>query len=298
MITTVAGEFGCCFSGDGGAATAAQLYAPQGLAVASDGRIYVADVGNERIRLLTPGTSPSINSNGIAPVFSTISVVQSGSWLSIFGANLASGTFVWKGDFPTSLGGTSVTVDNRPAYLWYVSPTQINLQVPDDSVTGSVNVVVTTPTGTATSTVTLASQGPSFSLLADGKHVAAEIPTPNGTGAYGGGSYDLVGPSNVFSYSTRPVKQGEILTLYGVGFGPTSPQVLAGHAFSGAAPTNNPVTVSIGGVNANVAFAGIVAAGLYQINVTVPAGVGTGDVAIHATINGVQTPSGPVVTVQ
>jgi uncharacterized protein (TIGR03437 family) len=122
--------------------------------------------------------------------------------------------------------------------------------------------------------------------------------TPNGSGAYGGGTYDLLGPSGAFPYNTRPAKAGEILLLYGVGFGPTSPRVPAGQPFTGAAPTNSPVTITIGGVAANVAFSGITAAGLYQFNLTVPAGTGSGDQALVATVNGVQAPAGPVVAVQ
>jgi uncharacterized protein (TIGR03437 family) len=94
------------------------------------------------------------------------------------------------------------------------------------------------------------------------------------------------------------VKAGETLVLYGVGFGPTTPTVLAGQAYSGASRTNSPVTVTIGGVSASVAFAGISEAGLYQLNVTVPTNTGSGDQALQATVNGVQTPLGPVVTVQ
>ena len=78
---------------------------------------------------------------------------------------------------------------SKPAYLWFVSPTQINLQDPDDTATGIVNAVVTTPNGTATSTVTLAPFGPSFSVL-DGKHVAGIILRSDGSGAYAGGTYD------------------------------------------------------------------------------------------------------------
>jgi uncharacterized protein (TIGR03437 family) len=258
--------------------------------VDSTGNLYVADTGNNLLRLLTPGTAPII-SPGAAPV-------QPGAWVSVYGSNLASGTALWNGGFPMSLGGTSVTVDGKRAFLWYVSPTQINLQVPDDTVAGPVDVSVTTASGTATSTVTLAAYGPSFSLLGDGKHVAAEIATPSGIGAYGGGTYDLVGPSNTFSYNTRPVKAGETLVLYGVGFGPTTPHVPAGQAFSGAAPTTSPVTITIGGVSASVAFSGITEAGLYQFNLTIPPGTGSGDQALAATVNGVQTPPGPVVSVQ
>jgi uncharacterized protein (TIGR03437 family) len=261
------------------------------------GNIYIADSQNSRVRILTPGTAPSINPNGVVPVYSSVPTIQSGAWVSVYGTELAIDTLLWNDDFPASLGGTSVTIDNKPAYLWFVSPTQINLQVPDDATTGTVSVVVTTPAGTGTSTVTLASQAPSFSLLADDKHVVAEIATPNGTGAYGGGTSDLAGPLNTFSFPTRPVKPGETLLLYGVGFGPTLPAVPAGKLFSSSAHTVGTVTVTIGGVQANVTWSGIMQAGLYQINIVVPAAL-SGDQPLLATVNGVQTPPGPVVTVQ
>jgi uncharacterized protein (TIGR03437 family) len=260
------------------------------VAVDSAGNLYIADAGSNRIRLLTPGTPPAISQSGAA--------MQPGSWVSIYGSNLATGAFLWNGDFPKSLGGTRVTIDGKSAYLWYVSPTQINLQVPDDTATGPVSMVVTTASGTAASTVTLAPYGPSFSLLSDGKHVAGEIATPDGTGVYGGGTYDLVGSSNTFSYNTRPVKAGETLVLFGVGFGPTTPPVPAGQPFSSAAPTSSPVTMTIGGVPAYVAFSGITAAGLYQLNLIIPPGTGSGDQALRATVGGVKTAAGPVVSVQ
>jgi uncharacterized protein (TIGR03437 family) len=302
VITTVAGRvhqgsYAGSFGGDNGPATSADLSLPQGIAVDAAGNLYFADSGDNRIRLLTPGTAPLISQNGIVPVYSPNPVIQPGCWISIYGSDLASTTTLWNGDFPTSLGGTSVTIDNKPAYLWVVSPTQINLQVPDDSTTGPVSVVVATPSGTATSTVTLAPQAPSFSLLGDNKHVAAEIATPNGTGAYANGAYDLLGPTNTFSFSARPVKPGETLTLFGVGFGSTSPVVPAGKVFSSSAPTTAPVTVTIGGVSAPISFSGIVEAGLYQINLTLP-NAPSGDQPVVATINGVQTPPGPVVAVQ
>jgi len=64
---------------------------------------------------------PSITSGGIVPVFSTANTIQPGSWVSLYGSNLASQTSLWKGDFPTNLGGVSVTIDNKPAYLWFVA---------------------------------------------------------------------------------------------------------------------------------------------------------------------------------
>ena len=61
IITTVAGSLGEGFSGDGGAATAAELFAPAGVAVDGAGNIFIADMGNNRIRKVTPGTSTGIN---------------------------------------------------------------------------------------------------------------------------------------------------------------------------------------------------------------------------------------------
>jgi len=254
-------------------------------------------VSSSSVKLTLTASPPAITTGGVVPIYSTSNVIQPGSWISIYGTGLATGNFTWTGNFPTSLGGTSVSIDGKSAYLWSVSPTQINLQAPGDTNTGPVNVVVTTSLGTSTSTVTLAAYGPSFSLLPASSYAAGVILTPGGTGAYGGGTYDLAGPSGQFSFNTRPVHAGENLALFGVGFGPTSPAVPAGKAYTGAAATMNPVTVTIGGVNARVLFSGLTAAGVYQINVVVPA-VSSGDQILLASVGGVQTPAGVLITVQ
>jgi uncharacterized protein (TIGR03437 family) len=88
-----------------------------------------------------------------------------------------------------------------------------------------------------------------------------------------------------------------MLQLYGTGFGPTSPSASSGLVFSGAYPTTNPVTVTIGGVAAAVSFAGLVGAGLYQINITVPAGLTAGDNAVVATVGGYSSPSDALVKI-
>jgi uncharacterized protein (TIGR03437 family) len=242
--------------------------------------------------------APSIAPGGIVSVGSSATTIQPGEWVSIYGTNLASGTVTWNGDFLTSLGGTSVTINGKKAYLWYVSPGQINLQSPDDATRGSVPVVVTTANGSSTSTATLGDFGPSF-LLLDAKHVTGIIYRGDGSGAYGGGGYDIIGPTgSSLGYSTIAAKAGDIVELFGVGFGPTSPAVAAGQAFSGAAPTNYPVTVLINSRSVTPSFAGLSGAGLYQFNLTVPSGLGTGDVSLQASVGGVQTPPGVVITLQ
>ena len=126
--------------------------------------------------------APSISPGGVVPLSSTVNIIQPGEWVSIYGNNLASGTVAWNGDFPTSLGGTSVEINGKPRISMFVSPEQINLQAPDDTATGTVSVVVTTAAGTATSTVTLSQFAPSFNLL-DAKHVAGIILRSNGFGS-------------------------------------------------------------------------------------------------------------------
>ena len=244
------------------------------------------------------GGAPTITSGGIVPNDSSATTIQAGEWVSIYGVNLAGAPVTWTGNFPTSLGGTSVTIDGRKAYLRYVSPTQINLQAPDDSATGSVTVVVTTPNGTASSTVTLAEFAPSFNLL-DTKHVAGVILRSDGSGAYGGGSYDIIGPTGTaLGYATVAAQAGDSVELFGVGFGPTSPPVDAGALFSGSASTTNAVSLRINDVNIIPSFAGLSAAGLYQINFTVPASLGTGDVALVATVGGASTQPGVVISLE
>jgi uncharacterized protein (TIGR03437 family) len=139
---------------------------------------------------------------------------------------------------------------------------------------------------------------PPFSLL-DSKHVTGIILRSNGSGAYGGGTYDIIGPTgSSLGYTTVAAKAGDSVVRFAVGLGPTNPAVPAGNAYSSAAPTTNPVNVLINNVSVTPAFAGLSGAGLYQINLTVPAGLGTGDVLLLAMVGGEQTQTGVFVSLQ
>jgi uncharacterized protein (TIGR03437 family) len=230
--------------------------------------------------------APAISPGGVVPLYSKVNIIQPGGWVSIYGTNLAAGTAVWNGDFPMSLGGTSVTINGRPAYLSYVSSGQINLQAPDDTATGVVSVAVTTAAGTATSTVALQPYSPAFDLL-DASHVTAIILRSDGSGAYGAGLYDILGPGGeCFGYHTVGAKAGDLVELFGVGFGPTTPTVLAGKVFSGSAPITEPFTLYINNKVVTPLFVGMSSAGLYQVNLIVPQGLGQGDVPIQAWVTG------------
>ena len=289
IITTIAGNGNRGNSGDGGPAGAAALDYPVGVTVTSAGLVYIANstlgsYQDARIRVLTPFTAgaPTILTNGVVPVFGSSTSIAPGSWFSIYGGNLATATTLWNADFPTQLDQVVVTVNSRPAYLWYVSPSQINAQAPDGS-TGTVTVAVTTPGGTATQTVSLSQYSPSLSLF-NNKYPVAIVMTPGLPGNSGQG-FDFIGPPGAFSFPSRPAVTGETVILYGVGFGPTEPTVPAGKAFNGVAYCETVPNISIGDVPAEVDFAGIVQAGLYQFNVVVP-DAGSGDLILQTSVNG------------
>jgi uncharacterized protein (TIGR03437 family) len=273
--------------------TPAQVVEASGVVVSTTAQNLLSLASQKLLTIAEPPLLPAITSGGIVP-----GTVQPGEWISIYGTNLASETETWTGNFPTSLAGTSVTIDGKAAYLSFASYGQVNLQAPNDTATGSVSVVVTTATGTAKSTVTLASFSPQFFLL-DGKHVAGIILRSNGSGSYGGGTYDIIGPTGTsLGYQTVAAKAGDSVALFGTGFGPTNPSVAPGQGFSGAAPTTNSVTLRINNASVTPTFAGLSGAGLDQINLTIPAGLGTGDVSLQSTVGGVQTPSGVVISLQ
>jgi uncharacterized protein (TIGR03437 family) len=237
------------------------------------------------------GTPPLLQPGGVVTVGSSINIIQPGSWVAINGSNLATSTVLWNGDFPVSLAGTSVSINGKAAYLAYVSPGEIILQAPDDTTTGPVSVVVTTPNGSSASTVLLAPASPSF-LRLDSAHVSGIIVRTDG-------SYDIIGPTGTsLGYQTIAAKVGDTVELYGVGFGPTKPNVSAGQPFSGAAATASQVYLMINNISVIPSFAGLSSAGLYQIKVTIPPGLGIGDVPLLATVGGVQTPTGLVISLQ
>jgi uncharacterized protein (TIGR03437 family) len=303
IITTVAGDGVAGFFGDGTPPTDAGLNHPGGIAVDTSGDIFIADTVNNRVREVTTATAPppSITSGGVVAVDSTVTTIQPGEFVSIYGTNLGPASpATWTGIFVTMLGGTSVTIDGNPAFLTYAGPTQINVQAPNDTNTTphTVNVAVTTGGGTTTSTVTLAQFAPSF-LLFDSKHVTGIIVRTDGSGSQGGGAYDFLGPGgNSLPFPTVAAKAGDVLQLYAVGLGPTNPFVSAGQPFSSSAQTTNPVTLLINNMSVAPSFAGIDTSLLYQINVTVPAGLGTGDVPLSAMVDGFSTQPGVVISLQ
>jgi uncharacterized protein (TIGR03437 family) len=208
------------------------------------------------------------------------STVASGAFISIVGAGFGNATRSWTAsDFsgvnlPVSLDGVSVKINGKPAYVQYVSPTQVNALAPDDDTIGEIQVQVMPPQGPSyAATVLKQKLSPAFFSYQSGatRYVAAVH--LDGT---------LVGPVGP---SSRPAVPGEVIEIFGTGFGPTNPGVATSQLVSQPAPLSFPGTVTIGGVNAQVHWAGLVSSGLYQLNVAIPA-VGAGDLPVQTSVGG------------
>jgi len=248
------------------------------------------------LTLVVQGTQPAGTITGVANGGSFQPGFASATWVSIYGTNLSARTANWgssdfvSGMLPTSLDGVSVTIDGIPAYVEYISPGQINVLAPDDKTTGAVQIQVTAAGQKSNSFPAQKQQfAPAFFTFDNGKYVAA---LHNADYSY------LGAPGLIAGVTTTPAKPGEVVLLYGTGFGPTNPAVPTGQLVATAVPLPaNSVQIAIGGVAATVLFAGLTESGLYQFDVTVPS-LAAGDALVVATIGGVSTQSGVSITIQ
>jgi uncharacterized protein (TIGR03437 family) len=240
---------------------------------------------------LRPQGPPVVRSAISAGAFGAHTTIAPGTWIEIYGSNFAAGTQGWAAeDFdagfaPTKLGGIEVSVGGRKAYVNYVSPGQINAQVPANVGVGPQPVIVTTPSGTSTAfTINVESvkpgllAPPSFTV-SGAQHVVALFPDNT--------TYVLP-PGAIPGLNSRRARPGETITLYGIGFGAVTPAVAPGQIASQLNTLTAPYTIRFGGTPASVSYAGLAPnfVGLYQFNVTVPA-VAAGDaVPLTFTLNG------------
>jgi uncharacterized protein (TIGR03437 family) len=244
----------------------------------------------------TSTTGPEIaevaNAEGESPT------IAPNTWVEIKGVDLAPAgdSRIWQGsDFagtqmPTSLDHVSATVNGVSAYVYYISPTQVNVLTPPNALpTGPVKVVVTNNgAATASFTAQVQSISPSFFVFGGGPYVAARHSA----------DYSLSGAPSLSSpgYPFTPAAPSETIVLYANGFGTTSTSVVSGSTSQGGTLATLPV-VQIGGVTAKVEFAGLVSPGEFQFNVTVPASLANGDQPITATYGGASTQPGTLITI-
>ena len=152
-----------------------------------------------------------------------------------------------------------------------------------------MDVVVTNNGLTSgTASVQVQANAPSLFLINSDKYVAATHSD----------NKSLIGPTTLIANTTTPAKPGETVVLYGNGFGQTVPAVTNGQIVTTAAPLAGTATVTVNNTSATVVFSGLVAPGLYQFNVVLPATLPDGDVPVVVGIGGVTSPSGALITIK
>jgi uncharacterized protein (TIGR03118 family) len=238
--------------------------------------------------------APAITSASVGGAAGANAAIGPNTWLSVYGTNLAPTTRIWAAsDFhgdnlPTSLSGVTVTVNGAPAYVFYISPRQIDFLAPANMPVGPVQVT-TANTGLTSSSVSVQSQfyAPAFFLFG-GKYVAATHSD----------NVSLVGPTTLFpNNAATPAQPGETIVIYGTGFGPTNPAVADGKVVSTPSNISGSVTISIDNVPAQVVSAVLSGAGVYQFNVTVPPTAQNGDLLVTAQVGGYSAPGSVYLTV-
>jgi trimeric autotransporter adhesin len=299
-ITTIAGNHsaGCGSSGNNGPATSAQLNLPAGIAV-NGTKIYIGDTANNAVRMLTPAPElPQINAGGVitAGSFGASTTVAPGSWIEIYGTYLAADARSWgTADFngsnaPTSLDKTSVTVGGQSAFVAYISPGQVNVEVPSNVTAGTQQLILTTGFGsTAAYNLTIGTvpgiYAPSI-LNIGGIQYAGALLANSATWVLPAGA--------VSGLTSQPAAPGDIITLYGVGFGTVTPAVAAGQLVPETEQTTltAPVQILFGTASATLLYQGLAPGfvGLYQFNVQVPSVAANNAVPLTFSQGGVNLP--------
>jgi len=229
--------------------------------------------------------------------------IAAATWIEIYGVNLATTrTQTWAGsDFngiqaPAALGGTTVTVAGKPAFVYFVSPAQVDVQVPSGIDPGPQPVIVTTAGGVSaafTITVKTTEPGllaPAAFILKGGQNVVALF----------SGTLTYVLPVAVPGIVTARARAGDSITLYGIGFGPATPDTPAGQIVQQTSALQAKFQISFAGVPATVTYAGLAPGfvGLYQFNVVVPNVAASDSVPLTFTLGGASGPQNLFIAIQ
>jgi uncharacterized protein (TIGR03437 family) len=246
------------------------------------------------ISLIQAPNLPTISGGGIVTPagFGASRVAAPGAFLEIYGTNLAGATRSWgTADFsgdaaPTSLDGVSVLVGGQPAFVNYISPGQVNVQVPAGVSPGRATVVVTNRGNSSTATeieIRAVSPGllapPTFKAANGAQWVAALRPD---------GSFVSDGKIPGLPDTPAPARPGETLIFYGTGFGAVAPGPAAGRIVRDPNSVVAPVEIRFGDKAGRITYGGLAPGlvGLYQFNVVVPDDAPTGDAQLNVTVDG------------
>ncbi len=235
-------------------------------------------------------SAPTLNTGGVVDAAAGLTTIAPGSYVSLYGSGFTSNGYTASDTFanlPLQIDtvtvsfdvGNGVTYPGYPGYIVYVGPGQVNVFAPWElQGYSSAQVKVTGDSGFSSNVVTvnIANSSPAFFNYNSGTAIATDS------------SYNLIATGN-------PAKRGALITLWANGLGPVTNQPYSGVPAAGPpllSQTTTTPTVTIGGQNAAVSFAGLSPgyAGLYQVNVAVPSNASTGSaVPISLSIGGKTT---------
>ena len=238
------------------------------------------------------GQTPAISQGGVlnAASFEPSQAVARGSLVSIFGTDLAGGlTSASSIPLSTTLADVSVTFNGISAPVLFVSPGQINAQIPWEVLGAGAS------SGTATAIVrrgATSSQPREFQIAPFSPGIfSVQFGVGNAIAVNPDGS--LAAPENsIMGLRTQPAKIGDTIILYANGLGVTDPPGrTANNSLDAVRRTTTTPTVLIGGVEAQVPFSGLAPefVGVNQLNVVVPAGVAPGVVPIQLRMGDITT---------
>jgi uncharacterized protein (TIGR03437 family) len=226
---------------------------------------------------------------------SVAGAVSPGEIISIYGTNIGPSTpqafaLTSSGTVPTTIGGTSVTFNNVPAPLTYVSGGQVNAIVPYEVSGSATAAVVITLNGVAS---------PAISV-----NVAATAPAIFSTSQGGSGQGAILNQDSSVNSASNPAAPGSVISIYATGEGALTPQPATGSVTPSSGltfpvPVATPINVTIGGVPAQINYAGEapgLVSGVLQVNAVIPAGVASGAQTIVLTV-GSATNSQQTITV-
>ncbi|HUK17387.1 MAG TPA: protease pro-enzyme activation domain-containing protein [Bryobacteraceae bacterium] len=215
---------------------------------------------------------------GISNAATGQQVYAPGMILSVYGT--AMGDFAQAAlaiPLPQYLAGFEAIINGVPAPLYYVSPNQVNVQIPYETQTGEATLTVGNPYENVNYSFTVAAAGPGIFTFPDGS----------------------INPS-------RAASVGQMVTLFLTGDGQVSPSLAtgttpgAGTRLSQLPKPRLPVSMTVGGVPATIAFIGITSGlvGVTQINFTVPTGIAPGVQPVVVTVGTTASPAANITVTQ
>jgi len=246
----------------------------------------VADAGNNRLRVLTPQNTPTPQAHAMqGPSFAT--TLAPGAIFSLYGLNLAAaGTsaLTTSNTWPRSINGVSISINGVYAPLYYVSPTQINGQIPFETAPGTATALIAV-NGSQADQITFPVAAAQPDVLVQG----------------GGTQAVAVNQTGAVNTASTPAHPGDEEVIYLSGIGIPSPTVPTGEPSPSSPPfamANYPYSITLNGQQTRVDFLGYAPGfpALVQADFAIPAGL-TGNLSLVVTVNG--QPSAPtIITVQ